>query len=74
MPRKQINVSVYPEEYDALKEQADALGMPVARYCRDLILDTLLLVDDVVDDDSAFRVWVLATLALLHLSKGERPG
>ena len=80
MPRKQINVSVDPEEYEAIKAEADALSLTVSRYCRDVLLDSLPGVDDMdeVDDlddadASAVRAWVLATLALLHLTKRQKP-
>ena len=38
MPRKQLNVTLSPEQYAAVQEAAAKEGVKVAAYCREAIL------------------------------------
>ena len=38
MPRKQLNVTLSPEQYAAVQEAAAEEGVKVATYCREAIL------------------------------------
>ena len=38
MPRKQLNVTLTPEQYAAVQEAAAEEGVKVAAYCREAIL------------------------------------
>ena len=80
MPRKQVNVSLSPEDYDRVEAAAWEDHVTVAAWCRAAVLDELynLESDDVEDDhpDSGIAAWFLTLLAMLRPSRrgGPRSG
>jgi hypothetical protein len=82
MARRQLNVSLSPEQYEWLSEAAQEVGETPTGYARTIIIEAVMPppeidldeVDNLDDADaSAVRAWVLATLVLLHLTKRRKP-
>ena len=69
MPRRQINVSLTPEDYERVEAAAWEDHVTVSAWCRDAVMDTLEGVDDPGDagaEASLFAAWWLATMALIR--------
>ena len=82
MPRKQVNVSLSPEDYERAAAAAWEDHVTVAAWCRSAVLDTLD--NDTLDNleagvvegdhpDSGIAAWFLTLLSMLR-SPGRRTG
>ena len=58
MPRKQLNVTLTPEQYEAVQAAAAEEGVKVARYCREAILAKAMPEPD-LPDGTALPAWLL---------------
>ena len=56
MPRKQLNVTLTPEQYAAVQEAAAEEGVKVASYCRNAILAQAM---PELPDAAALPAWLL---------------
>ena len=56
MPRKQLNVTLSPEQYAAVQEAAAEEGVKVAAYCREAILARAM---PELPDAAALPAWLL---------------
>ena len=76
MPRKQVNVSLSPEDYERIQAAAWEDHLTPAAWCRAAVLDALDNLDSGGDDgdahpDSGIAAWFLTLLAMLR-SSGRR--
>ena len=75
MPRRQVNVSLSPEDYERVEAAAWEDHVTVAAWCRTAALDALdnLESGEVEGDhpDSGIAAWFLTLLAMLR-SPGRR--
>ena len=68
MPRRQINVSLTPEDYERVEAAAWEDHVTVSAWCRDAVMDALEGVEeggDAGEEASLFAAWWLATMALI---------
>ena len=72
MPRKQLNVSLSPEQYEWLVEAAEEVGETPSGFARSLIIDAVTppLETDLEKGVLALPGWLIA---LLLLVKGGKP-
>ena len=69
MPRKQLNVTLTPEQYAAVQEAAAEEGVKVATYCcREAIL-ARAMPEPELPDVSTLPTWLLHFLLFVTLSK-----
>ena len=58
MPRKQLNVTLSPEQYAAVQEAAAEEGVKVAAYCRNAIL-ARAMPEPELPGEAALPAWLL---------------
>ena len=69
MPRKQLNVTLTPEQYEAVQAAAAEEGVKVAVYCRDAIL-AQAMPEPELPDSVALPAWLLHFL--LFVTRGKK--
>ena len=69
MPRKQLNISMTPEQYAAVQAAAAEEGVKVATYCRNAILEQAMPEPD-LPDAVALPAWLLHFL--LFVTRGKK--
>ena len=68
MSRKQLNVTLTPEQYAAVQEAAAEEGVKVTTYCREAIL-ARAMPEPELPDVAALPAWLLHLM--LFLSRGK---
>ena len=68
MPRKQLNVTLTPEQYAAVQEAAAQEGVKVATYCREAILSRPMPEPE-LPNVAALPAWLLHFL--LFVTRGK---
>ena len=68
MPRKQLNVTLTPEQYAAVQEAASQEGVKVAAYCRNAIL-AQAMPEPELPDLAALPAWLIHFL--LFVTRGK---
>ena len=68
MPRKQLHVTLTPEQYAAVQEAVAEEGVKVATYCREAIL-ARAMPEPELPDVSTLRTWLLYFLLFVTRSK-----
>ena len=68
MPRKQLNVTLTPEQYAAVQEAAAEEGVKVATYCREAIL-ARAMPEPEFPDVAALPAWLLHFLIFVTRGK-----
>ena len=69
MPRKQLNVTLTPEQYEAVQAAAAEEGVKVAVYCRNAILAQAMPEPD-LPDGATLPAWLLHFL--LFVTRGKK--
>ena len=70
MPRKQLNVTLTPEQYAAVQEAAAEEGVKVATYCREAILARAMPEPEPeFPDVAALPAWLLHFLMFVTRGK-----
>ena len=64
-PRHQVNISLFPEQYEVIKAAAEAEELTMARFVRNAALDAAQLLED-GDGGTSFPSWLIALLAFLR--------
>ena len=70
MPRKQLNVTLTPEQYEAVQAAAALEGVKVAAYCRNAILAQAMPEPD-PPDGATLPVWLLHFLLFVTRGKSK---
>ena len=65
MPRKQLNVTLSPEQYAAVQEAAAEEGVKVATYCREAIL-ARAMPEPELPGEAMIPAWLLHFLTIRH--------
>ena len=68
MPRRQLNVTFSPEQYEAVREAAALEGVKVSVYCRNAIL-AQAMPEPELPDMATLPAWLLHFL--LFVTKGK---
>ena len=68
MPRKQLNVTLTPEQYASVQEAAAEEGVKVATYCREAIL-ARAMPEPELPDVATLPTWLLHFLLFVTRSK-----
>ena len=68
MPRKQLNVTLTPEQYAAVQEAAAEEGVKVATYCREAIL-VRAMPEPELPDVATLPAWLLHFL--IYITGGK---
>ena len=66
--RKQLNIGITPDQYEAVRIAAEAEGETITVYCRDAIMDRAMPEPE-VPDVAALPAWLLHVL--LFLTRGK---
>ena len=69
MPRKQLNVTLTPEQYAAVQEAAAEEGVKVATYCCREVILARAMPEPELPDVSTLPTWLLHFLLFVTLSK-----
>ena len=70
MPRKQLNVTLSPEQYEAVQAAAAEEGVKVAAYCREAIL-AQAMPEPELPDVATFPAWLLHFLIFVARGKAR---
>ena len=68
MPRKQLNVTLTPEQYAAVREAAAQEGVKVSAYCRNAIL-AQAMPEPALPDLATLPAWLIHFL--LFVTRGK---
>ena len=68
MPRKQLNVTLSPEQYAAVQEAAAEEGVKVATYCREAIL-ARVMPEPELPGEAMIPAWLLHFI--LFVTRGK---
>ena len=68
MPRKQLNVTLSPEQYEAVQAAAAEEGVKVAAYCREAIL-AQAMPEPELPDVATLPAWLLHFLIFVARGK-----
>ena len=69
MPRKQLNISMAPEQYAAVQEAAAQEGVKVSVYCRNAIL-AQVMPEPELPDGAALPAWLWHFL--IFVTRGKK--
>ncbi len=70
MPRKQLNVTLSPEQYEAVQAAAAEEGVKVAAYCREAIL-ARAMPEPELPDVATLPAWLLHFLIFVARGKAR---
>ena len=74
MPRKQVNVSFSPEDYERLRDASGDARVTPSKFCRDVVLEALDAEDSPETDTDSFPAWLIALLAFLRPRRSSERG